>query len=66
LLDEIEKICTHVAIIKKGQLLTQGKVDEILSDDNILELKADDLSKLYLTLKTFSGIKKAEQLPTRK
>jgi len=65
MLDEIEKVCTHVAIIKKGQLLTQGKVDEILSDDNILELKSDDLSKLYLTLKTFDGIKNAEQLPTK-
>jgi len=62
LLDEIEKVCTNVAIIKKGKLLTQGKVDEILSDDNILELKSDDLNKLYLTVKTFSGIKNVEQL----
>jgi len=65
LLDEVEKVCTHVAIIKKGNLLALGKVDEILSDDNILELKSDDLSELYLTLKTFSGIKKLEQLPTK-
>jgi len=65
LLDEVEKVCTHVAIIKKGKLLTYGNVDEILSDDNILELKSEDLNKLYSILQTFSGIKKLEQLPTK-
>jgi len=65
LLDEVEKVCTHVAIIKKGKLLAQGQVEEILSDDNILELKSDDLSQLYITLQAFSGVKKLEQLPTK-
>ncbi len=30
LLDEVEKVCTHVAIIKNGNLLTAGSVDEVL------------------------------------
>jgi ABC-type multidrug transport system ATPase subunit len=30
LLDEIEKVCTHVAILKRGTLLLEGKVDEVL------------------------------------
>jgi len=29
ILDEVEKVCTHVAILKKGKLLTQGKVSEL-------------------------------------
>ena len=38
LLDEVEKICTHVAILKKGELVTQGSVDEVLVDEDIIEI----------------------------
>jgi len=54
ILDEIEKICSHVAIIKRGQLLIQGKVSEILSNDCILELKANDMERLSKALKKYS------------
>ncbi len=54
ILDEIEKICTHVAIIKRGQLLVQGRVDEILTNDCILELKANDMERLSKALKKYS------------
>ena len=30
ILDEVEKVCTHVAIIKNGNLLTAGSVNEVL------------------------------------
>ena len=30
LLDEVEKVCTHVAILKTGELITTGQVEEIL------------------------------------
>jgi ABC-type multidrug transport system ATPase subunit len=32
ILDEVEKICSHVAIIKKGKLLAAGAIGSILSD----------------------------------
>ena len=38
LLDEVEKVCTHVAIIKNGNLLTAGSVDEVLVTDEIIEV----------------------------
>ena len=47
LLDEVEKVCSHVAILKKGELLTAGKVDEVLSNEDIVEVGARDLAKLY-------------------
>ena len=56
MLDEVEKVCSHVAIIKKGTLLIQGKVDEILDDENLLELKADNMDELYSALKAYPMI----------
>jgi len=38
ILDEVEKICTHVAIIKKGKLLATGSVGSILSNDKTIEV----------------------------
>lgn len=54
MLDEVEKVCSHVAIIKNGTLLVQGKVEEILGDENILELKADNMDELYAALKEYT------------
>ncbi|MFZ9388704.1 MAG: ABC transporter ATP-binding protein [Chitinophagaceae bacterium] len=46
LLDEVEKVCTHAAILKNGQLITSGNVEDILMDDDIVELSAADLEAL--------------------
>lgn len=55
LLDEIEKVCTHVAILKTGELLTTGEVDEVLQDEDIVELGAIDLATLIFILQEFSS-----------
>ena len=36
LLDEVEKVCSHVAVLKKGELIFTGKVEELLGN-NIYE-----------------------------
>ena len=46
LLDEVEKICSHVAILKRGTLLTSGQVDEVLSNEDIVEIGAANLPAL--------------------
>jgi ABC-2 type transport system ATP-binding protein len=56
LLDEVEKVCTHVAILKTGNLLTTGNVNEVLTDDDIIEVSANDLNKLAEILKQFGKI----------
>lgn len=53
LLDEVEKVCTHVAILQKGTLITHGHVDEILMHEDIVEVSAADLVKLQQLLETF-------------
>lgn len=40
LLDEVEKVCTHVAILKHGTLLTAGEVDMVLANEDIVEISA--------------------------
>ena len=55
LLDEVEKVCTHVAIMKKGNLLTAGSVDEVLINEDIVEISAADLDKLAVALQSLNG-----------
>lgn len=55
LLDEVEKVCTHVAIMKKGELLTAGHVDEVLSNEDIVEVSSADPDRLYAELQHFPG-----------
>ena len=46
LLDEVEKVCTHVAILRKGELITSGNVNEILSNEDMVEVGAKDDDRL--------------------
>jgi ABC-2 type transport system ATP-binding protein len=53
LLDEVEKVCTHAAILKKGELITTGNVDEIMMDEDVVELAAADINALSTVLQHF-------------
>ncbi len=44
LLHEVQQVCSHVAILKRGELLMQGAVEEILRGDGSLLLRAADLA----------------------
>jgi ABC-2 type transport system ATP-binding protein len=46
LLDEVEKVCTHVAILRKGELITSGNVNEILSNEDMVEVGAQNSERL--------------------
>jgi ABC-type multidrug transport system ATPase subunit len=52
LLDEVEKVCTDVAILKRGELIVSGKVSEILSKEDMVEVAAGDHQKLLEILGT--------------
>ena len=56
ILNEVEKICSHVAIIKNGKLLATGLVGSILSDDITVEVSSVDLDLLAKTLQEFPGL----------
>ncbi|MEO6548096.1 MAG: ABC transporter ATP-binding protein [Ferruginibacter sp.] len=55
LLDEVEKVCTHVAILKKGDLVATGDVNEILANEDIVEVGAADVAKLKASLQSLKG-----------
>ncbi|WP_422081213.1 ABC transporter ATP-binding protein [Ulvibacterium sp.] len=46
LLDEVEKVCSHVVILRKGEKLYSGRVDGMLASHGFFELKSGDLDKL--------------------
>ncbi len=63
LLDEVEKVCSHVVIIRKGIKLYSGPVDELNASFGFFELASDDLPKLESFLKSnqaFGTIKNEE------
>lgn len=48
ILDEIQKMCTHCAILKKGNLLQVSTIDELIGnqDVSLVKVAADDMDKL--------------------
>ena len=60
LLDEVEKVCTHVAILKQGTLITHGDVNEILVNEDMVEVSAPDLQQLKNVLSQIQGISKVD------
>jgi ABC-type multidrug transport system ATPase subunit len=46
LLHEVEQVCTEVAIINHGKLVTQGRVADLLKQDATLLVEAEPLSTL--------------------
>nr|WP_302180032.1 ABC transporter ATP-binding protein [Chryseosolibacter indicus] len=41
LLDEVQKVCTHFAVLKKGNLVHTGPVDDVGKGEEIVEVIAD-------------------------
>ncbi len=46
LLDEVQKVCSHVAVLQKGNKLFSGSVDEVLSNTETIVIGAEDVKKL--------------------
>lgn len=58
LLDEVQKVCTHFAILKKGTLVHTGPVDEVGGGVETVEVSADvpNLNELLLAFAGTSSI----------
>ena len=61
LLDEVEKVCTHVVILRKGVKLYSGRVDGMMASHGFFELKTTDINKLTQVLEADEGFGKIEQ-----
>ena len=61
LLDEVEKVCSHVIVIRNGVTLYQGTVDGITANEGFFELESNNLEQLQAALQHFSQIEKIEK-----
>jgi ABC-type multidrug transport system ATPase subunit len=54
LLDEVQKVCTHFAVLRKGSMVHSGPVDDVGRGEEIVEVNAfhDDLA---LIIQRFNG-----------
>lgn len=67
LLDEVEKVCSHVVVLRKGEKLYSGRVDEMISSHGFFELKTnqhEELIQLIENNSAFSKIKVTDGLIT--
>jgi ABC-type multidrug transport system ATPase subunit len=46
ILDEVEKVCTHVAVLKNGVSIAQGRVHELLSHDDPVIVSCSEADRL--------------------
>ena len=62
LLDEVEKVCSHVVVIRKGIKLYSGRLDEITASRGLFELKIEqDSHKLIQILENHKDIERVSQ-----
>jgi ABC-2 type transport system ATP-binding protein len=57
LLDEVEKVCTHALVLRKGEILYSGLVGGMSANEGFFELETDDNENLALVLKTHPAVK---------
>ena len=58
LLDEVQKVCSHVVVLRKGEMLYQGSVNDMIASNSFFELKSDDIPKLKTVLQSHSAVDK--------
>ena len=61
LLDEVEKVCSHVLILRFGEILYSGTVDGMTNQLGFFELQADSNSKLLEALKNHPEVEKISE-----
>ncbi len=59
ILNEVEKTCTHVAVLNQGKKLYSGRVDEVINSSGFVELSCDDNEKLLEIIKQKEWFEKA-------
>jgi len=61
ILDEVQKTCTHVVVLEKGKKLYSGSVKEVLDEGHWVELAADNMEALELTLKQVDFVENLQE-----
>jgi ABC-2 type transport system ATP-binding protein len=58
LLDEVEKVCSHVVVLQKGVMLYQGSLHNMIENNSFFELKSNDSQQLKLVLQNHPSVEK--------
>jgi ABC-2 type transport system ATP-binding protein len=61
ILDEVQKTCTHMAVLEKGKKLFSGPVDEVLNVAHWVELAAENMAGLQLALKQVDFVENVQE-----
>lgn len=61
LLDEVEKVCSHVLVLRKGQILYSGRVDGISANEGFFELASDDNQVLKSVVARHPAVEKVAE-----
>lgn len=56
LLDEVQKTCSHVAVLKSGEKLFSGNVSDVLNTTDSIEINADDRETLMKYLEAYKSV----------
>lgn len=56
LLDEVQKTCSHVAVLKKGEKLFVGKVNDVLNISDTIEISSNNIDMLKLAVKEYDKV----------
>lgn len=51
LLDEVQKVCTHFAVLNKGKKIYSGRVDDVMGDTEKVEIASPDMDTLEQLVK---------------
>ncbi|MEL1244106.1 ATP-binding cassette domain-containing protein [Flavobacterium sp. DGU11] len=62
LLDEVEKVCSHVVVLRHGVMLYAGTVHGMLSSEGFFELQADDNTILKNLLQQHTSVERFEEI----
>jgi ABC-type multidrug transport system ATPase subunit len=60
ILDEVEKVCSHVAVLKAGELLATGKVGELLGNEKVFLISSQGIASLKEPLIRSGMVKSVE------
>lgn len=60
LLDEVQKVCSHVLVLKEGEILYQGTVSGMITTNDFFELKSDNPLLLEEILRKHPAVEHVE------
>lgn len=60
ILDEVQKICTHISILKAGRTLASGRIGDVLGSEDQVEIAGHDMVKMSLAINAMAEVLSTE------